>query len=156
MLFAFSYLVGGNTQGFTCSDVKGIYRDNACCDATAGKQINTAYALGTNADPPIPGVLQGKVHTHVLLGMAPDYPPYTTWSGTPLELGGFQKAFSDLMLPICGIKVDYILAPWSDCWTAKPKDVYFSEIKEYIGKGIWNGNVHGCTAYTHTKGERGD
>lgn len=105
--------------------------------------------------PPLPGVMGN----HIVLGMAPDYPPYTNFSpdGTadPIDLGGFNKEFIDLIEPICGIKVDTVLAPWSDCWTAKPKKVYFDAVTEYIGEGIWEGRVHGCTAYTHTKGERG-
>ena len=28
-------------------------------------------------------------------------------------------------------------------------------MSEYVGEGILNGRVHGCTGYTHTKGERG-
>ena len=28
-------------------------------------------------------------------------------------------------------------------------------VQEYVGEGIQNGRVHGCTGYTHTKGERG-
>ena len=30
-----------------------------------------------------------------------------------------------------------------------------SEVSEYPGESIMNGHVHGCTGYTHTKGERG-
>ena len=30
-----------------------------------------------------------------------------------------------------------------------------SKVQEYVGEGIQNGRVHGCTGYTHTKGERG-
>ena len=142
------------SDSITCAGIKGIYRDNQCCDDSAHKDVSTSYAIGKEADPPVPGVLQGKVKAHVLLGMAPDYPPYTSWSGEPLELGGFNKGFADLMLPVCGIKVDMILAPWSGCWTTKPAELYFSQITEYVGKDIWDGRIHGCTAYTHTRGER--
>jgi hypothetical protein len=150
-------LSGVAAQGkLTCGDVKGIYQGNECCGETESMEVNTmGFAIGKEADPPVPGVLQGSVKAHVLLGMSPDYPPYTSWSGTPLDLGGFNMDFAKLMLPICGIKVDFILSPWSRCWTAKPEDVYYPEVNEYVGTGIINGQVHGCTAYTHTKGERG-
>jgi hypothetical protein len=149
-----SCAVGVAADGITCAELKGVYRDNSCCDETATKDVSTTFAIGKEADPPVPGVLQGRTKAHVLLGMAPDYPPYTSWSGEPLKLSGFNKEFADLMYPICGVKVDMILAPWSGCWTAKPASLYFSQITEYIGSDIWEGRVHGCTAYTHTKGER--
>lgn len=113
---------------------------------------DSSTSVGTMS---LPGVMDNRI----VLGMAPDYPPYTKFDpdGTadPINLGGFNKEFIDLIEPICGLKVDAVLAPWSDCWTAKPAKVYFSEVSEYIGEGIWEGRVHGCTAYTHTKGERG-
>jgi len=52
----------------------------------------------------------------------------------------------------------FLLTPWEECWTAKPKVKAFEKMKfltEYVGKGIYEGRVHGCTGYTHTKGERG-
>ena len=108
------------TAEATCKDIKTIYQENACCADTAEHPVDTgSFAIGKPADPPIPGVLQGSAKAHVLLGMAPDYPPYTDWSGTPLELGGFNIEFGYLMEPICGVKVDFILAPWSGCWTAR-------------------------------------
>lgn len=73
----------------------------------------------------------------------------------PIDLGGFNVEFGALMEPICGIKVDYILDSWDQCWTSKPTRIYFPEITGYVGEGIAEGRVHGCTAYTHTKGERG-
>jgi hypothetical protein len=103
----------------------------------------------------VPGVASKRPGAHILLGLAPDYPPYTSWSGNPLVLGGFNKEFAELMEPTCGIKVDMILAPWSDCWTAKDPSLYFSEVSEYVGRSIFYGYVHGCTSYTHTQGERG-
>jgi len=142
----------------TCSGLKAAHKDSGCCGGNPdlssvcmSKEINPMAA-----DPPVPGVMQGNPKAHVLLAMAPDYPPYTSWTDTtPIDLGGFNKEVSDLMLPYCGIKVDYILAPWEDCWTTKPERIYFSEVNEYVGKAIYNGIVHGCAAYTHTKGERG-
>ena len=112
------------------------------------------------AQPNVPGVAPGGgrngLKAHILLGMAPDYPPYTSWTSTvPVDLGGFNKGFADLMEPTCGIKVEMILAPWSGCWTAKPSSIYFSNVNEYAGLEIMEGKVHGCTAYTHTVGERG-
>lgn len=56
---------------------------------------------------------------------------------------------------MCGVKVEFILDSWSACWTEKPARIYFSEVSEYAGESIMNGHVHGCTGYTHTKGERG-
>lgn len=141
-------------QHMTCGDVKDVYRSNACCGDKKDMAVESPLARGV--DPPIPGVLGGTSKAHVLLGMAPDYPPYTAWADTtPTDLSGFNKEFADLMEPICGVKVDMILAPWSDCWTSKPDSVYFSRVTEYVGSGIFKGFVHGCTAYTHTKGERG-
>jgi hypothetical protein len=104
--------------------------------------------------------LPGVLDNHIVLGMAPNYPPYTKFdpdgSTAPIDLGGFNKEFIDLIEPVCGLKVDAILAPWSDCWTTKPNKLdSFEEVTEYIGEGIWEGRVHGCTGYTHTKGERG-
>ena len=35
------------------------------------------------AQPPVAGVMPGFGHkAHILLGAAPDYPPYTGWAGT--------------------------------------------------------------------------
>lgn len=113
----------------------------------------------TNCTPKNAVTIPGVANERILLGMATDYPPYTKFdpdgSSSPIELSGFNKEFIDLITPICGIKADAVLAPWSDCWTTKPSKVYFDEVTEYIGEGIWEGRVHGCTAYTHTKGERG-
>ena len=118
-----------------------------------------------NADPPVPGVLGGGptlgAHAHVVLGIAPDYPPYTAWGGgdgEPIALSGFSYEIGGLFEPMCGIKVDYALSTWSQCWTKKENTrsaPYFAEIAEYVGDGIEAGIVHGCAAYTHTKGERG-
>jgi hypothetical protein len=139
-------------DGITCAGIKGIYRDNQCCDEMAEKEVDTHFMLQREADPPIPGVLQGKTYPHILLGMAPDYPPYTKWDTSikPKKLSGFNYDFGMLMKPICGIDVDFVLAPWTGCWTTSPH----SYGTEYVGADIWNGNVHGCTAYTHTVGER--
>lgn len=110
------------------------------------------------SDPPIPGVLQGKGsgQGHVLLAMAPDYPPYTQLTATvPKDLGGFSVDIGHALEAVCGVKVEFILDSWSECWTTKPERITFSEVREYVGEGILNGRVHGCTGYTHTKGERG-
>jgi len=111
------------------------------------------------SDPPIPGVLQGKGsgQGHVLLAMAPDYPPYTQFtSSVPTDLGGFNLEIGHALEAVCGVKVEFILDSWSECYTAKPKRLdSFSKVQEYVGEGIQNGRVHGCTGYTHTKGERG-
>ena len=32
--------------------------------------------------------------------------------------------------------------------------MYFAEATEYVGESLYKGYVHGCTAYTHAKGER--
>jgi hypothetical protein len=102
--------------------------------------------------PTIPGVAPNRI----LLGMAPDYAPYTDWTPTvPPQLGGFNKEFMDLMEPTCGLKVEAFLGAWSNCWTTKPAAIYFPEVSEYIGDYIREGIVHGCTAYTHAQGERG-
>jgi len=110
------------------------------------------------AQPPVAGVMPGFGHkAHVLLGAAPDYPPYTGWAGTVPDdptTSGFNVEVGLLAEPICGIKIDFIFAPWSECWTAKPESVYFDQATEYVGESLYKGYVHGCTAYTHTKGER--
>ena len=110
------------------------------------------------AQPPVAGVMPGFGHkAHILLGAAPDYPPYTGWAGTVPDdptTSGFNVEVGLLAEPICGIKIDFIFAPWSECWTAKPASVYFTEATEYVGESLYKGYVHGCTAYTHTKGER--
>lgn len=83
---------------------------------------------------------------------APDYPPYTSYTDdVPKDIGGFNMDFAALMEPECGIKVDFILSDWSECWTSTT----MSHVTEYVGESIYKGYVHGCTAYTHTKGERG-
>ena len=110
------------------------------------------------AQPPVAGVMPGFGHkAHILLGAAPDYPPYTGWAGTVPDdptTSGFNVEVGLLAEPICGIKIDFIFAPWSECWTAKPASVYFDQATEYVGESLYKGYVHGCTAYTHTKGER--
>ena len=110
------------------------------------------------AQPPVAGVMPGFGHkAHILLGAAPDYPPYTGWAGTVPDdptTSGFNVEVGLLAEPICGIKIDFIFAPWSECWTAKPESVYFAQATEYVGESLYKGYVHGCTAYTHTKGER--
>jgi hypothetical protein len=138
-----------DAQTMTCSNVKSLYQSNACCDATADKVVDKGVSGLT--DPPVPGVMA----KNIVLGMAPDYPPYTTFTATtPKELGGFSKEFADLMLPTCGMRVSMILDSWDQCWTSKPSNIYFAGVTEYVGKSIMEGKVHGCTAYTHTKGER--
>ena len=110
------------------------------------------------AQPPVAGVMPGFGHkAHILLGAAPDYPPYTGWAGTVPDdptTSGFNVEVGLLAEPICGVKIDFIFAPWSECWTAKPESVYFDQATEYVGESLYKGYVHGCTAYTHTKGER--
>lgn len=136
----------------TCKDVKNIFKDNECCEASMEKSV-TSDMLGCSGQPTIPGVAP----TRILLGMAPDYPPYTTWvsnPGEPIAVGGFNYDFVKLMEPICGIKADVTLDAWSKCWTAKPDHIYFDQVAEHVGDSISNGVVHGCTAYTHAKGER--
>lgn len=155
----------------TCTDLAaGRYCSSWCNSWTCGQAMCAGCTIcatppsenscsagptGGYEQPPVPGVAPKLPGAHILLGMAPDYPPYTNWAGNPLELGGFNKEFADLMEPTCGVRVDMILAPWSDCWTAKPSALYFPEVTEYVGNGIFYGYVHGCTAYTHTQGERG-
>ncbi|KAL1504952.1 hypothetical protein AB1Y20_008719 [Prymnesium parvum] len=138
----------------TCGDVKEIFQKNECCGETLAKDVNTGVVPLHEADPPVPGVLQGKAGARVLLGLAPDYPPYTSWAGTPLELTGYMVDLGKLMHPMCNVEVEFILSPWSECWTSKPSALYFPEVNEYVGQSIYRGYVHGCTAYTHTKGER--
>ena len=85
---------------------------------------------------------------------APDYPPYTQFTATsPKDLGGFSVEIGHALEAVCGVKVEFILDSWSECWTTKP-DRITSEVNEYVGEGIANGRVHGCTGYTHSKGER--
>ena len=45
----------------------------------------------------------------------------------------------------------FILVPWTECWTQSRA---FDEDREYVGKGIYEGRIHGCTSYSHSKGER--
>ena len=59
------------------------------------------------AQPPVAGVMPGFGHkAHVLLGAAPDYPPYTGWAGTVPDdptTSGFNVEVGLLAEPICGI-----------------------------------------------------
>lgn len=106
----------------------------------------------------VSGIKGNGPHLRVLLGLAPDYPPYTSWATDEegvLSMGGFSYDLGPLFMKYCNIQIDYILAPWEDCWTTKPDKLYFSQITEYVGNGIMQGELHGCVAYTHTKGERG-
>ena len=85
--------------------------------------------------------------------IAPDYPPYTAWGGgdgEPIMLSGFSYEIGGLFEPMCGIKVER--AGRRRRTRAPP---VLAEIAEYVGDGIEAGIVHGCAAYTHTKGERG-
>jgi len=123
--------------------------DNAVC---TGCSVCGGSDFGTpGPTPTIPGVAAGKV----VLGISPDYPPYTSFTSTvPLQLGGFQADFMALMKPTCGIDVTPFLGTWSNCWTSKPASLYFPETTEYIGDYIREGILHGCSGYTHAKGER--
>ena len=60
-------------QHMTCGDIKHVYRSNTCCGDKQDMVVESPLARGV--DPPIPGVLGGTSKAHVLLGMAPDYPP---------------------------------------------------------------------------------
>lgn len=53
---------------------------------------------------------------------APDYPPYTQFtSSVPKDLGGFNLEIGHALEAVCGVKVEFILDSWSECYTAKPK-----------------------------------
>ena len=53
---------------------------------------------------------------------APDYPPYTQFtSSVPKDLGGFSLEIGHALEAVCGVKVEFILDSWSECYTAKPK-----------------------------------
>ena len=57
---------------------------------------------------------------------APDYPPYTQLTATvPKDLGGFSVEIGHALEAVCGVKVEFILDSWSECWTTKPKRIYF-------------------------------
>jgi len=108
------------------------------------------------ADPPVPGVLQGVgQEARVVLGVMPNYPPYAMWTETnPKDLGGYVVELGALFEPTCGIAVEFTLVPWSGCWGDKPDSLASLDIDEYVGPDIWDGRVHGCSSYTHTRGER--
>ena len=95
---------------------------------------------------PISSWVRPRTTRPTLVGRA-QFPDDPTTSGFNVEVGLLAE-------PICGIKIDFIFAPWSECWTAKPESVYFDQATEYVGESLYKGYVHGCTAYTHTKGER--
>ena len=108
--------------------------------------------------PEIPGIATKTVGAHVVLGLQPDFPPFATFTDSnPKQLAGFNVEFAKLMLPICNMQVDTILYQWDDCWGPAPaalQNLPGPGITEYIGKGILQGEIHGCTSYTHTVGER--
>lgn len=151
-------------------------------DSQNARFLELSAALQVPAVPGVAPLMNG--HGHFLLGISPDYPPYTKLSPTIVgdlnfpakDLGGFSVEFARLMKPTCGIQVDFIMSPWSDCWTGASstwrndsgsferasladgiqgiKDQGDPVSTEYIGRGIMDGRVHGCTGYTHTKGSR--
>ena len=100
---------------------------------------------------------------HSIAAQYTDYPPYVSLkqesSYEPPKLCGFNKKVGALAESVCDIKIDFILAPWTECWTApawgKTANNTSPPVAEYIGKALYEGRVHGCTGYTHSKGERG-
>jgi hypothetical protein len=55
----------------------------------------------------------------------------------------------------CDMDVNFILTGWSQCWGSKPDYLKNNDhVTEYTGPGIMSGQMHGCTGYTHTMGER--
>jgi len=131
---------------------------------TGFASVPSGGTCSPTADPPIPGVMQGvDGKAHILLGMYTDYPPYVSLkqesSYEPPKLCGFNKKVGALAESVCDIKIDFILAPWTECWTApawgKTANNTSPPVAEYIGKALYEGRVHGCTGYTHSKGERG-
>ena len=145
-----------------CDALQQRHLSMGCCGDDETTAVCTAKHVEVNRPgaPTVPGVYNGP-KTHVLLAISPDYPPYTNWEGVPKRLTGFNVEFGELMNrhASCQVQIDYILDSWTGCWTHKDTAtsagyLYLDEIREYAGKSLMDGKVHGCTAYTHTRGER--
>lgn len=95
------------------------------------------------APPPLPGVCNNDLKKpKVILAQATDYPPYTS-IGDDLDLSGFGPDFARGLEEVCNIDIVLVETDWSNCWGSNK-----------IGSGLLNGDYHGCTTYTNTKGVR--
>lgn len=103
----------------------------------AGKKIHVP------ASPHLSGVSNNDpMKPKVILAQDTNYPPYTS-IGVDLELSGFGPDFARGLDEVCNIDIVLVETDWADCWGSNK-----------IGPGLSNGEYHGCTTYTNTKGVR--
>lgn len=105
------------------------------------KGKNKTGKLNVPMSPPLPGVSFRGV-PKVILAQDINYPPYTG-IGTDMKLTGFGPDFAMGIEEVCNIDIVLVQAAWSECWGSNK-----------IGPGLLNGDFHGCTTYTNTKGVR--
>jgi hypothetical protein len=95
------------------------------------------------ASPLLPGVSNNNpMKPKVILAQDTNYPPYTSL-GEDLGISGFGPDFARGLTEVCSIDIVLVETAWSNCWGSNK-----------IGPGLLNGDYHGCTTYTNTKGVR--
>jgi len=146
MLAAISLPVLG--QGSTCRDLRSAYQASSCCSSNL--EQTTSYSLGSGAsgplEPPIPGVMPGRMRPKIILAQDIDWPPYAFLKVPPtgdFEVGGFGHDVAMGLSSVCDIDMVTRQAAWADCWGSN-----------VIGPALDNGVFHGCMTYTHTTGVR--
>lgn len=93
--------------------------------------------------PPLPGVSNNDPKKpKIILAQNTDYPPYTSL-GIDLAISGFGPDFARGLEDVCNIDITLVQTAWGNCWGSNT-----------VGPGLLNGDYHGCTTYTNTKGVR--
>jgi len=92
--------------------------------------------------PDLPGVYNDLKIPKVILAQDINYAPYTSID-SELNLSGFGPDFARGLKNVCKISVVLVQTDWSNCWGDNK-----------IGPGLLNGDYHGCTTFTNTKGVR--
>jgi len=92
--------------------------------------------------PDLPGFYNEQKKAKVILAQGTNYPPYASL-GDNLQISGFGPDFAKGLKTVCKIDVILVETDWlTGCWNKK------------IAPGLLNGDYHGCTTYTNTKGVR--
>ena len=94
--------------------------------------------------PPLPGMsnMNAAGMPKVVLAQDTNYPPYTS-IGEDLDISGFGPDFARGLDEVCDVDIVLVQTEWASCWGSNK-----------IGSGLSNGEYHGCTTYTNTKGVR--
>jgi len=134
----------------TCRDLHQAYQASSCCNSNIDQSTGYSLASGTTSgppyEPPISGVMPGRVRPKIILGQDIDWPPYAFLSVPPngdFMLGGFGNDIAHGLSSVCDIDIVTRQVSWNDCWGSN-----------VIGPSLDNGIFHGCMTYTHTQGVR--